>query len=240
MKDPAPLALLALVLSLAALAGVLLDSPSGAAPESTPPTSSEVDPQLLTRLDELAAENQTLRRDLDRLEMALSAQAAAAGRSAVGGESLSEGELEQLVEQVRGELQAQPGVGAVAPVDFTEQVASSLETIQREEATRKAEQRGASRSEKLAEQLPKAAQALGLSSDQEFDLQAAITGWYEAEAQMTQMWSEGGASEELGAFKEQSYGALESSLQAILSPQQLEDYQGLNGGVFPGAGWGGK
>jgi hypothetical protein len=239
MKNPVPIALLALVLSLAALAGVLLDSPSGAAPDSAPPTPSAVDPQLLARLDELAADNEALRQDLGRLEMALSAQAAVE-RAPVGGEALSEGELEQLVEQVCGELQAQPGVGAVAPVDFTEQVASSLETIQREEATRKAEQRRASRSEKLAEQLPKAAQALGLSSDQEFDLQAAITGWYEAEAQMTQMWSEGGASEELGAFKEQSHGALESSLQAILSPQQLEDYQGLNGGVFPGAGWGGK
>jgi hypothetical protein len=240
--NPVPVALIALLLSLVAIGSLLFGdrAPEAAQAADPAPSAGPSAADLMVRIDGIAAENQELRLELDQLAMTLSLQEAVAKRTPVGQGPLAEAELDSLVEQVRTSLEAQPAKDIALPTDFAEQVASTLATIKHEEATRKADARQVSRSDRLTEHMPDAVQKLGLSTSQESDLFGAINDWYTAEAQMTTMWSEGVDNEQLGTFKQESYGAFETSLGSILSTQQLTDYETLDGNTFPGAGLGGK
>ena len=242
MKNPLAIALTALVLSLVALGNAMIGSSSPMASQTSDvgPATSPTETELVARIYDLESEMKELGAELEQLAMTLSVREPGASRVPVTTNVLEEEELENLVEKVRESLQAQPPGWEALPTDFTEQVASTMQAVKREQANLKADARLVSRSEKLTSRMPDAVESLGLSSSQEIELFGAISNWYAAEAQMSLMWAEGSPVEELGTFKAESYGAFESSLDEILSPQQLTDYQALDGAIFPGADWGEK
>ena len=237
MKQALPVALAALVVSLVALALSMTGSPPPPAESAPTPTA---DPAVAARVADLASENVALERRIADLELALAGLPdAAPERSVVGGPVLDDAQLEEVVEEVRRSL----GAGA-APLAggeaFTEKVAESLDKIRTTENRDKLTTGVERRRERLAKAMPRAIEALGLTSDQELGLQDLLTGHYEAQAEVQLVWTETGDAAAAGELKATSWTTLQEGLETLLTPEQLETYEGLDGKTFPGASGGGK
>ena len=235
MKNSLPIALLALLLSLVALGAGLRYGPPAPNPDRVPrPTGPDDTDQ---RLDQLVGENTALRLRVESLEMALAnLPNNASVRTEVGGEVLGPDELERVVAEVREALQTDDAGGGTSA--FTSKVASSLKEIRLEDARAKAPTAVARRTGHLAKRLPEVAAELELSSYQQAELEAAILAHYEAEVQWSVLWAETEDSELVSAQKLTDWTALTGTLQTLLTPEQLDAYDGLGDWAFPGSGGG--
>ena len=93
----------------------------------------------------------------------------------------------------------------------------------------------ADRAQRLTERLPQAAADLGLSSDQQAELERLVLTLYEQEHQLDALWEATQDGALMGAKKDGDWGIFQAGLEGLLSPEQLQAYGALDAWAFPGA-----
>ncbi len=247
MKQRSLLPLLALLLSAAALLGVLSGPPAatdgGAAVAGA---GEQADPGLRVQLEELKAENRALSEQLDRL----AAQPEPVEQRVTLPEGLiTQEQFDAFREEVRRALasrelalgEASLGPGDPESAGFTAQVAETLEKIRRDEKIEDNQARLKGRRDRLAKRMPELAERLGLDANQQDLMRSALEQAYEVQSEIVLSLELGQAAKhEVGEAWQANLDELRASLGGFLSPQQFELYQGLSGDLFPGNGGRGK
>ena len=235
MKNPLIVSLLALVLSAAALATMLVNQSATEAREGAPllPIAAP-EADLVARVESLGEENRELRDQVAMLENELLDRIAtlegredSSARVPVGG-YVPVAEFEALRDEMRTALAGGGALPADSPA-FKEQVADTIVDLKREQAIKDSQKNLENRSGRLSEQLPDFAEKLGLTHLQESEMQKALGAHYAKEAQYGVLYAEGMPRVEIGEQKQDDLQALSDALGGILSPAQLQAYLSLQG-----------
>jgi len=223
VKLPLTAALVALVLSVIALAKLPNEPPPTEA-VSVRPSATDAVADLAARLSELAAENRELRERLAALERR---PAPSVRRQPVAGDWASKEELAELREELLAALAARGAEGSAAaadPAELEQRVASTLSKLRHAEAVEKVRSYHEERSERLEETLPKIEEWLELAPYQTEAMRTALLAQYEREAELVRRWEAGEDSELLGEQKTADREAHRADVTVFLTPAQLETY----------------
>lgn len=248
MKNPSTLSLIALVFSTIALGIMLLSSPFFEAQSSSEDLQpADTHEKLLTRIEALVEENQALRDRMNLLELRSNSNQ----RAPIKEDFVSEQDFAQFRREMR-ELLSQQSLawGTPATVEeveqqelssvFTAQVAKALEQIRNEEVRKETQSWVSDRSERLAKRMPEVVNELGLASYQQEVMENALTSLYQRQADTKLSVTSGEVGRrEVGKAWRADIESLMTELGGVLTPQQLEAYQALEGDLFPD-GNGGK
>ncbi len=200
--------------------------------EAGAPISSEV----LEQLQQLRDENQELRGRIAGLELRPLPEA----RAPVG-DFVSRGEFEAFQEEMRAGL-AQPLASSPSPSpplpDLKVQVADALQEVRKEENIQRAKQAREKRAAMLEERLARIGEWLGLTDYQANEMRTILQARDRHERELIGMWEAGGDPEILGQMKRTYYGEYQTSVERLLTPEQLATYRKKNPG--PQAGRNGK
>ena len=221
MKNALALALVALVVSLVALVGMLLGSRAEVDPQTGSVMPVErADAEVLARLDELVSELRGLRNRVDMLEAAPVRSSRAPAEEAVA----SKEEFDALKEEVRSVIQDQDGLPVRSEV-FQEQVAETLQKLQEEAADEKERLQYERRTSQVGNAVEKLDTRLDLTPAQANSMEVALLARYERQAELSQLWNQGGDLEVVGELKLADAVAFEAELASFLTIEQLELFQ---------------
>lgn len=213
----------ALVLSATSIAIVLIDTAPGAGDSGHELAPAAPDAGLLQRIEALEAENSALRERALALEMEPSVDRA----PAVG--FTSEEDFEAFREEVRAALQELSSgsvlTAKVESPEFRDKLASTMQEIKVDEASRVAAAKLQSRLDSLDDHMLVLEGELGLTAQQSQSLRSALSDKYSNDAELRRRWRAGEDDQALGQLKRDNYSAHESALSGILSTDQLEAYR---------------
>ena len=227
MKLPLTLAVLASLLSVAALVSSRLGDRVGASQDKARGVLMRESSEA-SRLLELEAEVEELRRRLLERDLTPADVPAATGARTEAVDFATRAELEALREELMEAFAARPGPApAPGQVDwgFKDRVESTLEQLERERQVEKLETWQAERLERLEETMPKIRDWLELTPSQGERMRSALLAQWEREAELTRRWQAGEDAGVLGEIKQEDRQAHRDELASFLTPAQLERYE---------------
>ena len=219
MKVSLIFSFLALALSGVAVVGMLLDSAARA-----PRTEGEVVPVSPAVDAELLAEVQALRERLAAVELQ---PAPVSQRIPVTEGFVTKEDFAAFQDEVREALEGSALASTLQVPAFKEQLADTMEQIQRDEAVAKTDASYRKRVESLDDRMAKLGDILGLDRRQASRLRSELLAKYERDADLTRRWQLGEDAEVLGEVKATNHRVHQEELSAILTLEQLARYQDL-------------
>ncbi len=231
MKNPILLSLVALIVSVVALAALLFRVPVGEL-EALPvalPGAGQSQAELLARLDALSEETRRLRNQLALLESSPSPEA----RTPVLDGFVSQEEFEAFRDEMRAAF-AERSEFVVPPSgqsdEFEAQVADTLSKIRLTESVEAARSKLSKLAGEVDATMPKITSWLELTPSQSESMRTALLDLYDREADLVRRWEAGEDPELLGETKRIDRETHRAQVAAFLTPQQLETYTSRGSG----------
>ena len=230
MKNPQLFSVLAIVLSIAALAAVLLDSPGAQASTGTSELG-EVPAAaggLVAQVRALKQQNQALLDRITRLEARPAAppqrMPAIEGFATLDDLDSLRKEFGGTAPQVEPASVEDPTVASEEPV-LKKEVAAALTEIRKEEAIVKARAELQGWSGNMDETMPKVVEWLKLEPYQSTEMRTALEDYSARQAEMLLRWERGESDERLGEQKRTDRRNLLDRVGLFLNEEQFETFQ---------------
>jgi hypothetical protein len=110
---------------------------------------------------------------------------------------------------------------------FEEQVASAIQTLQKEERVAAFTKYQGDRTERLDQDLQYLGEKLGLVGDQSERLRSVILAQYEREAEQLRLYREGSSPEVIGELKRADGARFHEELGGVLTEEQRSSFLGI-------------
>lgn len=201
------------------------DPPTGAGETSglsvVPAGPSAAD--LLTRVQSLQDENQSLRDRLTSLELR-----PPAAQRVPAQEGVSKAEFEEFKNEVLGRLKAaRPDVAE--PEQMKAQVADAVREFRKEEKFESVRQAQVKRVDMLEDRLARLSSRLGLDNVQVNQMRVAFTEQFDRDQELIRLWEAGTDPGLLGETKQANALEHRAAFEGILTPTQFDTYRRSGG-----------